>query len=254
MAINCANDGITIVDMKSLGQPLIFINKAFEKMTGYMKSEAIGQNCRFLQGNLKQPKELKIIRDAIKNNKSCRVTLKNFTKHGELFWNELSLAPIKNKDGEVDYYVGIQKDVTNETQIFQKEIYRLHEENVQLNQQLESVLNQFMICKSDMYHIFNNIKVPILYLNKDLQIYRYNAQFEKILKLIPQDVGRSISDFNVQFDGVNLADYIKEVLVGNTAKTLRVRHQNIIYILYITPITECQSFQNGVAICLIEFS
>lgn len=118
-AINSANDGITITDMKAPNQPLIFVNKAFEEMTGYDQSEVLGKNCRFLQNNCAQPKEVAEIANALKKGQPCRVALKNYKKDGTLFWNELSLAPIKNSAGEITHYIGIQKNITNE--IVQKE-------------------------------------------------------------------------------------------------------------------------------------
>lgn len=117
-AINSANDGITIVDMMRPDQPLIFVNQSFERMTGYKRSEVIGKNCRFLQGKSNNQPQLSIIRQAMKSHKSCRVILRNYKKDGTLFWNELSLAPISN-NGELAYYVGVQKDVT--TEMVQKE-------------------------------------------------------------------------------------------------------------------------------------
>jgi diguanylate cyclase (GGDEF)-like protein/PAS domain S-box-containing protein len=117
--INAANDGITVTDLSLVDQPLIFINQAFEHMTGYKQSDVIGKNCRFLQGRLCDQPEIFIIRQAINNLTTCRVTLKNFKKDGTLFWNELSLAPIFDENGKARYYVGVQKDVTSE--IVQKE-------------------------------------------------------------------------------------------------------------------------------------
>ena len=118
-ALNSANDGITIADMQLPDEPLIFINKAFEDMTGYNKSEVLGKNCRFLQGDASDQKELSIIRLAIENHEGCRVILKNYTKDGDLFWNELSLAPILDTNGKLTHYVGVQKDIT--TDIVQKD-------------------------------------------------------------------------------------------------------------------------------------
>jgi diguanylate cyclase (GGDEF)-like protein/PAS domain S-box-containing protein len=117
--INCANDGITVVDLSLTDRPLIYVNQAFENMTGYKRSDVIGKNCRFLQGLLSDQPELVIMRQAMNNLTACRVTLKNFKKDGTLFWNELSLAPIFDENDKARYYVGVQKDVTSE--IVQKE-------------------------------------------------------------------------------------------------------------------------------------
>lgn len=118
-ALDSANDGITIVNMELSDQPLIYINRAFEKMTGYTREEVIGKNCRFLQDKNNEQKERFIIHNAIEHQENCRVILKNFRKDGSLFWNELSLAPIRDNKNILTYYIGVQKDVTHD--IVQKE-------------------------------------------------------------------------------------------------------------------------------------
>lgn len=112
-AINCANEGITIVDMLQDDQPIIFVNPAFEKMTGYTSNEIIGKNCRFLHGHLKSQNGLEVIRNALKNQVACKVCLINFTKNGVKFYNELSIAPIFDTTGALIYYVGIQENITD---------------------------------------------------------------------------------------------------------------------------------------------
>ncbi|RUR04725.1 PAS domain-containing protein [Legionella sp. km772] len=112
-ALHSANDGITIVDMKQKHQPLVFINPSFEQLTGYSAHEIIGKNCRFLQGSLPPQPETHLIRQALNEQKNCRVILRNMKRDGSLFWNELSLAPIK-ENNHLSYYIGIQKDVTEE--------------------------------------------------------------------------------------------------------------------------------------------
>lgn len=55
-AVMHSNDGITISDVNQPDNPLVFVNKAFEDMTGYSSEEAINRNCRYLQGNQSNPK------------------------------------------------------------------------------------------------------------------------------------------------------------------------------------------------------
>jgi PAS domain S-box-containing protein len=113
-AVMNSRDGITIADLSLPDIPLIFVNPAFEEMTGYFSDEIVGQNCRHLQlTDVGQKDELNAIREAIKNSKSCLVTLRNYRKDGSIFWNELSLSPIFNDAGEPSYYLGIQKDVSD---------------------------------------------------------------------------------------------------------------------------------------------
>jgi PAS domain S-box-containing protein len=121
-AVMNSRDGITIADLSLPDNPLIFVNPAFEEMTGYFSDELVGQNCRHLQNSdVGQKHQLNIIREAIKNNKSCLVTLRNYRKDGSMFWNELSLSPIFNDAGEPSYYLGIQKDISGKV-LMQKAI------------------------------------------------------------------------------------------------------------------------------------
>ena len=111
-ALESAADGITIASMELPGQPVIYANPAFCRITGYDVDEVIGRNCRFLQGEETDPATLAEIRDAIRQSRSTRVVLRNHRKDGGVFWNELRLSPVVREDGRVTHYVGVQTDIT----------------------------------------------------------------------------------------------------------------------------------------------
>ena len=112
-ALNASTDSIVITDARLPDNPLIMVNPAFERITGYRPDESIGRNCRFLhQGESNQP-ALDILRTALRKHQNCRVVLKNFRKDGRLFWNELHVAPVRNAAGETTHFVGIQSDITS---------------------------------------------------------------------------------------------------------------------------------------------
>lgn len=112
LAMDSCAEGITIADFTQPDQPLIYANVGFEVMTGYSVQETVGHNCRFLQGPGTDQNELNKLRNAIKKGEAVTVVLKNYKKSGEEFMNQLSLTPIRDADGQVMYYVGIQSDVT----------------------------------------------------------------------------------------------------------------------------------------------
>jgi|GEM_PF-2030828 len=112
-AIGMTAEGVAISDPSLPDNPLIFVNEGFEKITGYKSEDVIGKNCRFLQGDASDPVASKTIKDAIKEGKSCVVELINYRKDGSLFWNRLSLSPIKDEQGKITHFVGIQSDITN---------------------------------------------------------------------------------------------------------------------------------------------
>lgn len=107
-------NGITLSDPDKEDNPIVYANKAFEKITGYSQEETVGRNCRFLQGQERDQEELQQIRDAIKNAKPVEVTLKNFRKNGELFYNRLSITPLFDNEGHLIYFLGVQYDVTEQ--------------------------------------------------------------------------------------------------------------------------------------------
>ena len=117
-------NGITLSDPDQEDNPIVYANKAFEKISGYSNEETVGRNCRFLQGQERDQEELQQVREAIKNAKPVEVTLKNFRKNGELFYNRLSITPLFDNEGHLIYFLGVQYDVTEQI-LAQQEIKTL---------------------------------------------------------------------------------------------------------------------------------
>ena len=117
-------NGITLSDPDQDDNPIVYANKVFELITGYSQEEIVGHNCRFLHDQAKDQEELQPIRDAIKNAKPVEVTLKNFRKNGELFYNRLSITPLFDTEGHLIYFLGVQYDVTEQI-LAQQEIKKL---------------------------------------------------------------------------------------------------------------------------------
>ena len=140
-AISASNNGIVIVDTRQAGHPVIFVNPAFEAITGYSEEEVIGRNCRFLQGEESEQPGLTILRDSIQNQVGCTVNLKNYRKDGSLFWNELSISPIRDSQGELSHYIGIQTDVSERLSVEQ----RLWSTNLRLETLLQSLQSGILV-------------------------------------------------------------------------------------------------------------
>ena len=111
-ALEFALNGIVITNAQKKDNPIIYYNKAFQELTGYNKDEILGHNCRFLQAGDRDQEGLTKIRKAVKEGKSCRVQIRNYKKDGTMFWNEVSINPIRALNGDVTHFVGIQNDVT----------------------------------------------------------------------------------------------------------------------------------------------
>mgnify|MGYP002777005826 CR=1 FL=1 len=111
-AISASSNGIIITDPTQLDNPMIFVNPGFERMTGYCASDVIGRNSRLLQGAETEQDALDRLRRAFNEGEDCTVTIRNYRKDGTLFWNELSISPVLDAEGQITHYVGIQTDVT----------------------------------------------------------------------------------------------------------------------------------------------
>ncbi len=116
-AVDAAREGLVLVDMLGDDQPIVYVNEGFQRLTGYDASEAVGRNCRFLQGDRTDPRDVSKIREAIEAGEKLTVELENQRKDGEWFWNELSLSPVEDELGTITHYVGIQRDVTRRVEI-----------------------------------------------------------------------------------------------------------------------------------------
>ena len=111
-AIAASVDGVTIGRASGAQFPLIYANASFYQMTGYEPGEVMGNDCRFLQGALRDQPGLETLRSALKEGAAATVLLRNFRKDGSWFWNELSVSPVLDEHGQLTHYVGIQHDVT----------------------------------------------------------------------------------------------------------------------------------------------
>jgi diguanylate cyclase (GGDEF)-like protein/PAS domain S-box-containing protein len=103
---------LSIADMNAPDLPLIFVNPAFETLTGYSTHEVLGKNCRFLQGPKTSVTARRRVREALENRRPTRARLLNYRADGSPFWNELSLVPVRHSSGEVTHVVGLHRDVS----------------------------------------------------------------------------------------------------------------------------------------------
>lgn len=94
--------------------PLIYVNAAFETLTGFPAAEILGRNCRFMQGPLTDPNDVARLKDAITRREPIELDLLNHRRDGTPFWNRLMVAPVFCDDGSLRYFVASQIDVTVE--------------------------------------------------------------------------------------------------------------------------------------------
>jgi len=109
--INSSTDSVVVTDARRPDNPIIFANPAFERLTGYASAEIEGRNCRFLQGSDRDQRAVRRLRGAIVIGVETRQVLRNYRKDGSIFYNELSVSPVYDRQGRVQYFVGMQHEV-----------------------------------------------------------------------------------------------------------------------------------------------
>jgi PAS domain S-box-containing protein len=112
-ALASSADGVIITSMTLPNQPIIYVNRAFEQITGYEADEVLGLNCKLLQREDVNQPGIGAMRQAIKEGKGCQVVVRNYRKDGSLFYNDLAISPVLSPEGVVTHFVGVQNDITD---------------------------------------------------------------------------------------------------------------------------------------------
>ncbi len=138
LVVDASSDGIVVAEQEGDDNILIYVNQAFENLSGYASADILYQDCRFLQGDDRDQPGLALIREALKNQQPCRQIIRNYRKDGSLFWNELSITPVFNAGDQLTYYIGIQKDVTAQM-LAQEQVKQLEAELAAVKAELASL-------------------------------------------------------------------------------------------------------------------
>jgi diguanylate cyclase (GGDEF)-like protein/PAS domain S-box-containing protein len=129
-AIGTASNSIVIADASRSDVPLVYVNAAFLRLTGYSEQEVLGRNCRFLQGPDTDPSQVQTIRRGILAGTDVHCVLLNYRRDGSAFWNELHLSPVTNAAGDVTHYIGNQLDVTQRVDRERRTTYLAHHDEL----------------------------------------------------------------------------------------------------------------------------
>ncbi|MCE0722493.1 MULTISPECIES: bifunctional diguanylate cyclase/phosphodiesterase [Legionella] len=119
-AIEASTHGVAILDISKPDLPIIYVNKAFERITGYSERQILGQNLAFLHGSKIEHVNQKRINLAIKELREETVELESYRRSGEVFWAEVGVAPVRDSFDNVRHYVCILNDVTQRRELEQQ--------------------------------------------------------------------------------------------------------------------------------------
>ncbi|TDP88401.1 PAS domain S-box-containing protein [Aquabacterium commune] len=176
-ALASSADGVVIVSMTLPNQPMIYVNRAFEAITGYEAHELLGLNCRIFQQDDTQQPGIGLMREAIREGRSCQVVLRNYRKSGDLFYNDLAISPVLGAEGVLTHYVGVATDITD----------RIAAEKV------------LLLRTERLNAVFDLSPDGFVVLDKRGEVSIVNPSFERMTGLLAADlVGHSLSAFEEQ--------------------------------------------------------
>lgn len=212
-ALNSANSGIIITDNLQNDNPIIYCNRAFEKITGYNHNEIIGHNCRFLQAQDRMQEERELIKKAVEEGEECRVEMRNYRKNGTLFWNELLISPVKSSDGTVTHFIGVQNDITDRKKIEND----LRLEKDMFEKKIVERTKELRDNEAFLSSIIQTVRESLLVLDADYKVISANAHFLNSFKVTQEDtVGKILFELgNHQWDIEALKELLTKILPTN---------------------------------------
>jgi len=108
--VESSPEGVVLIDAQAPDHPVVYVNPAFEALTGYSATELTGRNLRLLQADDREQDGRHRLRDALSRGETCRVLLRNYRKDGTLFWNEMTILPVRNAEGGITHFAGHHRD------------------------------------------------------------------------------------------------------------------------------------------------
>ena len=122
--LDCTLNGICVSDARRYPQPIVHVNPAFTRITGYAAHEMLGRDGSVLEGPLTDRDDLALLERTVRTGGEITLTLRNYRKDGSLFHNKLSVSPVRDASGEITHYINVIEDVSNQIQVKQKLIER----------------------------------------------------------------------------------------------------------------------------------
>nr|WP_280948420.1 PAS domain-containing protein [Methylobacterium tarhaniae] len=162
-AFSASEAPMVMTDPAQADNPVVFVNDAFCRLTGYAAGDVLGRNCRFLQGPDTDPGDIARVRDAVAQGEPIRVDLLNYRKDGRPFWNAMTLTPVRDEAGTVRSYFAVLTDVTRTRQAERalvREKDGLAQDLEARNRALQTALDQQTALLHEVDHrVKNNLQV-----------------------------------------------------------------------------------------------
>lgn len=112
-ALITSQQNFVLSDPSLPDNPIVYASDGFCKLSGYKKQDVLGRNCRFLQGPGTDQAAVDVIRQAVSEGRDVSVCLLNYKADGSPFWNQFFVAALRDADGAIVNFVGVQCEVNS---------------------------------------------------------------------------------------------------------------------------------------------
>jgi PAS domain S-box-containing protein len=108
---------MVMTDPCQADNPILLVNDAFTRLTGYHLNEVVGRNCRFLQGPETSRATADQLRASLAAGEGAEVEILNYRKDGTPFWNALVISPVRDSSGRIVLFFASQSDISEKKRI-----------------------------------------------------------------------------------------------------------------------------------------
>jgi len=176
-ALSASSHPVVITDNTQIGNPIVYVNFAFRRLTGYREAEVLGRNCRFLQGPETDPATIADLRTAISLGTGIQREILNYRKNGTSFWNEVTIDPIRNQQGAVIGFIGLQNEC----------------DDVRRTSDAKAAAEALLVSITD--HIPGYIYQRVMRTNGAIENVYTSPSLRKLVGTAEDDVSPSLSDY-----------------------------------------------------------
>ncbi len=191
---------MVLTDPNHVDNPIVYVNRAFEQMTGYAASFCVGRNCRFLLGSETDQPETRELSRAVAAREATTVTLRNYRLDGSVFLNRVTVSPVFDDEGQIYAFVGIQTEVLEDRPAKDA---RIEAFDAQLGEMQHRVKNHLQMVSS-MIRMESREMDPKR--SFDVLARRVDA-----LSLLYDEFSKAPRDIDTRYDVVSAGSYVSRV-------------------------------------------
>ena len=151
-----------------------YVNQRFTTITGYSAREAIGKTPRILKSGLTPPEYYKALWATIQKGETWRSEIQNRRKSGQLYWDSVTVSPIRDQRGAIAYFLAVQEDITRRKEAEQA----LRERDERFRQLADNIKEVFFL--QDAHHretIYINRAYEVIWGRSCESLYRDPQSF-----------------------------------------------------------------------------